>query len=116
MNGDQSNNWGGFVQLKNQVGNISSLLTSASTSISTHFTGDSWLVDDMIAMNKANLNIYKNNKDAVLVTPNKDTSATARTNGDPLPTVNSVFIQTGLGPNGTTDTMVNDIDISLRVT
>lgn len=29
-NGDQAKNWGGFAQLKNQVGNISSLLTTAS--------------------------------------------------------------------------------------
>jgi hypothetical protein len=30
LNGDTSKNWGGFATLKNQVGNISSLLTTAS--------------------------------------------------------------------------------------
>lgn len=29
-NGEQTKNWGGFAQLKNQVGNISSLLLTAS--------------------------------------------------------------------------------------
>ena len=52
-NGDQSKNWGGFNQLKNQVGNISSLLTTASNQINTNFRGadglsnDDWIVDDM---------------------------------------------------------------------
>jgi hypothetical protein len=30
LNGDTAKNWGGFATLKNQVGNISSLLTTAS--------------------------------------------------------------------------------------
>lgn len=30
-NGEQAKQWGGFNQLKNQVGNISSLLTTASS-------------------------------------------------------------------------------------
>lgn len=34
-NGDQTNGWGGFTQLSNQIGNISSLLSTASTAVST---------------------------------------------------------------------------------
>lgn len=70
----------------------------------------------MKAMLKANLDIYNNNKDAQVVTPNSATTSTAITGGTPLPLVNSVFIQNGLGPNGTANTMVTDIDIGLRTT
>ena len=77
-NGDQTKNWGGFGQLKNQVGNISTLLTTASFQVNKNFRGadglsnDDWLIDDMYKMKKANFDIYKNNKDSILATPNKD--------------------------------------------
>jgi hypothetical protein len=48
LNGD--GNWGGFISLRNQIGNISSLLSSAQTKIDTYFTGDEWLIDDMTIM------------------------------------------------------------------
>jgi hypothetical protein len=35
VNGDQTNNWGGFTQIKDQIGNVSSLLSTASTAVST---------------------------------------------------------------------------------
>lgn len=115
INGDSANNWGGFTQLKNQIGNISSLLSSAATQISTYLPGDRWLIDDMTIMKKANLDIYKQYKDSQLITPSPNQTA-ATTPGNPLPTIDSVFIKTGLGPNGTFNTMVNDIDIGLRTT
>ena len=55
-NGDQSRNWGGFAQLKNQVGNISSLLTTTSNEVNSNFKGfdglsdDDWIIEDMEAM------------------------------------------------------------------
>jgi len=122
LNGDFNKNWGGFSTLKNQVGNISSLLTTASGEVNTYFKGadglsnDNWLVDDMTAMLQANLNVYNNNRDAQVITPNRDTTDAAIAGSNPLPLVDSVFIQTGLGPNGTANTMVNDIDIGLRTT
>jgi hypothetical protein len=70
----------------------------------------------MAIMNKANFDLYNNNRDAKVVTPNSVTTASAVTNKDPLPLVDSVFIQTGLGPNGTANTMVTDIDVGLRNT
>jgi hypothetical protein len=69
ISGDSANNWGGFTQLKNQIGNISSLLSSAATQISTYLPGDRWLIDDMTIMKKANLDIYKQYKDSQLITP-----------------------------------------------
>lgn len=97
------------------MGNISSFLNSASTQIGTYLPGDDWLVDDMTIMKKTNLDIYKDYKDAQLIT--SDPTATAAVVvGDPLPNIDSVFIKTGMGPNGTINTMVDDIDKGIRTT
>jgi hypothetical protein len=40
LNGDQQGKWGGFAQIKNQIGNISNLLTSTSTSINTNLANN----------------------------------------------------------------------------
>jgi hypothetical protein len=45
-NGEQARQWGGFNQLKNQVGNISSLLTTASSEVNKNFKGFDGLSDD----------------------------------------------------------------------
>ena len=52
LNGDTDNGWGGFTELQFKIGNISSLLDSTATQISTYFTNDNWLVDDMTVMKK----------------------------------------------------------------
>jgi hypothetical protein len=115
-NGDQAKNWGGFAQLKNQVGNISSLLTTASNEVNSNFKGpngisnDDWIIDDMFALKKANLDIYKNNNDSGVVTPNPQTTRDFVT----TQYVSSRFITTGMGPNGTSNRMVTDIDSWLR--
>ncbi len=114
LNGDGS--WGGFLNLKNQIGNITDLLTSAVAQINIFFTGDSWLVDDMQAMQTANLNIYNTYKNAQLITPNPDTTSTALNAGQSTPKVDSLFIKTGMGPNGTINTMTTLIDSGLRTT
>jgi hypothetical protein len=67
-------------------------------------------------MKQTNINIYENNKDAKLITPNPDTTATAINNGLSTPLITSQFILNGLGPNGTFGTMVDDIDRGLRTT
>jgi hypothetical protein len=70
----------------------------------------------MQTMQTANLNIYSTFKDSQLVTPNPDTTATAANAGQGTPMVDSMFIKFGMGPNGTSNTMVTDIDSGLRTT
>jgi AcrR family transcriptional regulator len=43
-----------FKELKNNVGNISSLMSSTMTQIGLYFTGDDWLSDDMSVMKTKN--------------------------------------------------------------
>lgn len=74
LNGDTDNGWGGLQELKFKIGNISSLLDSATTQISTYFTNDDWLVDDMTVMKKSNNEIYAQNKDSTYITPNPVTT------------------------------------------
>jgi hypothetical protein len=114
LNGDGT--WGGFVNLRDTVGNITNLLSAAVTQIQIYFPGDSWLVDSMQAMQTANLNIYTAFKSSQLVTPNPDTTATAANAGQSTPMIDSMFIKYGMGPNGTANTMVTDIDVGLRTT
>lgn len=63
-----------------------------------------------------NINIYNNNKDARLYSPNPTKIQEALNNGLPYPMISSRFISRGLGPNGTVNTMVTEIDKSLRTT
>jgi hypothetical protein len=114
LNGDGT--WGGFVNLRDTVGNITNLLSAAVTQIQIYFPGDSWLIDSMQAMQTANLDIYSTFKNSQLVTPNPDTTATATNAGQGTPMIDSMFIKYGMGPNGTSNTMVTDIDASLRTT
>lgn len=114
MNGDET--WGGYVTLKNKIGNITNLLTSAVTQIQIYFPGDQWLVDSMKAMRTAALDLYNKYKSSQLTTPNPDSTATANNAGQPTPVIDSRFIKTGMGPNGTSNTMVTDIDLGLRTT
>lgn len=69
----------------------------------------------MFTMKKANLDIYRNNNDSKVITPNPATTAATPIGGS-LPKVDSLFITTGLGPNGTANTMVDGIDRALRNT
>lgn len=61
LNGDQTNAWGGFTQISDQIGNVSTLLSTASTAVSTNLSNNGWLVDDMAQLKEQNLNIYKDN-------------------------------------------------------
>jgi hypothetical protein len=116
LNGDEK--WGGFVNLRNTVGNITNLLSAAVTQIQIYFpsNSDDWLVDSMQTMQTANLNIYSSFKDSKLITPNPDSTTTAMNAGQGTPVVDSMFIRFGMGPNGTSNTMVTDIDQGLRTT
>ncbi len=118
-NGEQAKHWGGFSQLKDQVGNISSLLTTASSEVNKNFKGfnglsnDDWIINDMEQMKKANLDVYKNNKDSKVTTPNP-TTTDATPVGSALPVIDSQFVKTGLGPSTTANTMTNEIALSLQ--
>lgn len=114
INGDGT--WGGFINLRDQVGNITNLLSSAVTQMQIYFTADSWLVDTMTQMQQANLNIYKDYKSSQMITPNPSTTQTAANAQQSTPMIDSLFIKTKLGPNGTAGTMVSDIDSGLRTT
>lgn len=116
LNGDGK--WGGFVNLRNTVGNITNLLSSANMQINSYFPNkdDNWLVESMQTMQTANLNIYSTFKNSKLITPNPDSTATAKNAGQDTPMVDSMFIRYGMGPNGTSNTMVTDIDVGLRTT
>ena len=67
-------------------------------------------------MKQINVNIYSLNKDATLITPNPVTTKAALDNGLSYPRIESRFITKGMGPNGTANTMVTDIDRGLRTT
>lgn len=114
INGDES--WGGFVSLRDKIGNITNLLSAAVTQIQIYFPGDNWLIDSMKAMRNANLDIYNKYKSSQMTTPNPDATSTAANAGQSTPLIDSRFIKTGLGPNGTANTMVTDIDSGLRTT
>lgn len=116
INGDQTNSWGGFGQLHTQIGNVTSLLADASNYINGNLTGNDWLLTGMTNLQQMNLDLYKNNNMSTVYSPNPVTTANATTNNNPLPTIVPLFIQSGLGPNGTNGTMVYDIDKGLQVT
>lgn len=114
MNGDDT--WGGFTNLRDKVGNITNLLSAAVTQIQIYFPGDSWLITSMQLMQTDNFNLYSKYKDMQMITPNPISTATNLNANISVPMIDSLFIKQGLGPNGTTGTMVSDIDSGLRIT
>lgn len=106
ISGDALSGWTGISAVNSQLGNISSSLDSAATAIGTTFTSSSWLVDDLTGQQQANINLFKAYRNNTLATPDPNSTLD----------VNSVFLSSGLGPNGTSGTMVNDIDTTLRTT
>jgi len=114
INGDGT--WGGYTNLRDKVGNITTLLTDAVNQIKIYFPGDPWLINYMQTMQTTNANLYNKYKSSQMITPNP---ATTQTNADAnlsVPLIDSVFIKQGMGPNGTVNTMVTDIDSGLRTT
>lgn len=105
-NGDSSTGWGGIDSLKEQLSKISASLDSAVTAVNTYFISNSWLIDDLSSQRLSNVNMYKKYANNTLSSPDPNSTVD----------INSVFIATGLGPNGTSNTMVSEIDTSLTVT
>lgn len=116
LNGEKDTGWGGFNNLYGKIQNVTQYLTESLPSMSLYLSGDEWLLDQMNRMKQMNLDIYSHNKDAKLITPNPSTTKTAIDNGFGYPTIESRFISKGMGPNGTANTMVTDIDRGLRTT
>ena len=67
-------------------------------------------------MENMNLDIYSNNQNAAVNTPDPVATYSALSAGNPAPTVTPLFIAQGMGPNGTANTMVTDIDSGIKVT
>ena len=114
INGDGT--WGGFTSLRDKIGNITNLLSAAVTQIQIYFPGDAWLVNSMNSMQTANIDIYNTYSTSQMITPDPGDTATAANAGQATPLIDSLFIKQGLGPNGTANTMVTDIDTGLRTT
>ena len=114
LNGDGT--WGGFKELRYKIGNITNLLSAAVTQIQIYFPGDEWLINSMQAMQTDNINIYNAYSSSQITTPNPDSTSTAINAGQDTPKIDSLFIKTGMGPNGTANTMATDIDSGLRTT
>lgn len=108
LNGDDEQ-WGGFSHIKNQVGNISELLPAANTEIQNAFNDDETIKGAMDNMKSLNLQTYTSFNDSEVVTPDPNA-----TNADQY--TDSYFIENLLGPNGTADTMVNEVDEALQST
>lgn len=60
--------------------------------------------------------MYNQQSESTVLTPDPIETTNAVSAGDPVPRVASYFIDNKLGPNGTSGTMVNDIDKALRST
>ena len=116
INGDQTNGWGGFAQISSQIGNVSTQLSTASTAVSTDLSNNNWLLTSMAALKEENLKLYKNNFQSTVLSPNPVSTQAAIAGNNPLPTVTPLFISAGLGPNGTANTMVTDLDLGIRTT
>ena len=61
-----------------------------------------------------NLDLWNDNHLSTVYSPNPTTTNAAMSSSSALPTITPRFIQQGLGPNGTANTMITDIDSSLR--
>lgn len=63
-----------------------------------------------------NLQLWEDNKDSVVLTPDPIATFNANNNSLPIPTVVTRFIAEGLGPNGTANTMITDISDGFQIT
>ena len=115
-NGDQNNSWSGFGQVQSQLSEITAKLDSAKTVVNNNLNGNTWILTDYYALENTNLDLWNKNHNSVVYSPNPTSTNTAMTAGTALPTIVPRFIQSGLGPNGTANTMVTDIDSGLKVT
>lgn len=105
LNGDGVS-WGGFSTIASLLDGISSALSSTQTKINTYFGDNTWLTNDTLSMQNKNMNLYNNYNASTVVNPDADN----------VTQVMPLFISSGLGPNGTANRMVTDIDAGMQVT
>jgi hypothetical protein len=67
-------------------------------------------------MESLNLDLWANNQNSVVYSPDPTATYSAMNLATPLPTIVPRFIAQGLGPNGTANTMISDIDSGFRIT
>lgn len=64
----------------------------------------------MNSLRQQNINLYTNNYQSTVFSPNPSTTSSAVSSNSPLPTVVPLFISSGLGPYTTNNTMTYAID------
>lgn len=92
---------------------MSSQLSTASTAASINISNSDWLLNDLTAFKQANINLHTNNYLSTVYSPNPSTTASAISANSPLPTIDPLFITTGLGPYTASGTMTYDIHHSI---
>ena len=70
----------------------------------------------MDALKQQNIDIYTDNQASTVVSPNPTTVSAAIAADTTLPTITTLFIDSGLGPNSTINTMTYSLDQALAVT
>jgi len=63
-----------------------------------------------------NLDLWNNNKDSKVFTPDPIATKNAMNANTAIPQIVPLFISSGLGPNGTADTMISDLDNGFLIT
>jgi uncharacterized membrane protein YciS (DUF1049 family) len=116
VSGEQTSKWGGFSQIQGQIGNVTALLNATALAINTSLVGNEWIKTSLRTLQEMNLNLWTNNNDSSVLSPNPWETDFAETNSLALPKITPEFIKYGLGPNGTAGTMISDIDATLQVT
>lgn len=106
MNGDVNNNWGGFSQMASQSSNISALLSAAGSAVNVSIGSNNTLAVSLAAFRQQNINIYNNNYQSTVFSPNHISS----------PPITPYFISNDLGPYTVNTTMTGDIEGAIKLT
>jgi hypothetical protein len=63
-----------------------------------------------------NLELWNNNKNSKVLTPDPTATTNAINLNLSIPMIVPLFIQSGLGPNGTANTLITDLDAGFQIT
>ena len=116
LNGDLQNKWGGFSQIQSKLKNVTDLIATTVDSINTQLTDNSWIKIGLSNIKNMNLDLWENNKDSKLLTPDPIATKNAINTNNAIPTIVPLFIQSGLGPNATANKMITDLDSGFQIT
>jgi hypothetical protein len=92
VNGDQSSGWGGFGQLQGQISNVTALLTSAAAAVNSTLTGGDWILSSLQTIQNMNLNLWNNNNQSVVLTPDPTATTNAINTNTAIPKIAPLFI------------------------